>query len=1075
MPELLVSPCAESRLERARAWLRERGRSERLWIVAPTREAAHRIVRDIVAEEGGATFGWEPISQGALVARLAMLPLGRRGLSPASPLALEAVAARVVARLRRSGELGRLDPLADQPGLPRSLAATLVDVRLARLAPGALADAGHPELERLRGAYEDELRQAQLADRADVLLAASEGATPTPTLLLDPWVRTELEAQLLRTLLGQDGLATLPAGDARARSYLGGDAVVVPAAEDSALGRAQGRLFGELGPEQDSDPSLVLLCAPGAGRECVEIARRCLSFAAQGLPFDRMAVVTHGSAAYRPYLSEAFRRARIPLRWSAGTRAPDPAGRALLALLACRAEGLSARAFGEYLSLGVVPTPDDDGAPPPPDARWVAPDEALLPVGAETEAPLTETEQTEETEALDASSTVLAGTLRVPRYWESLIVDAAVIGGRDRWDRRLALLDKRVAYEQGCLDPDDPRVGRLERRRRELQALRAFALPLLDELAALPEAAHWGQWLPLLSDLASRALRAPDRVLQVLGELSVLGPVGPVDLEEVRRVLEPRLTQIRQPSEAREGGVYVAGTDEIRGMAFDVVFVPGVAEHVFPARLFEDPLLLDDARRILGPELRTRSDRYDEERLALRVALGAARRHAVVSWPQVDLERARPQVPSFYVLEIARAARGRLPSLAELKAEASATNATHAGWPAPREPDEAIDVTEYDLAAIRSAARRGAVGALVYLRETNPHVRRALGFRARRWSRKWTRADGLVARGETERAGFAKLAPSVKPYSATALQSFASCPYRFALYALMRLEEREVPEPIDTLDPLQRGSLIHDIQFEVLTRARERGLLPLAHPQALAAVRDLLEEVTEEVAAEYAEELLPAIPRVWEDGVADIRSELHEWLSILHEEGEWEPMAFELSFGLTRGERRDAASTPDPLTLDAGLRLRGAIDLVERDDQERLRATDHKTGRVPATIVTQLRKHGVFRIDGGRVLQPLLYALALEKLYPQAEVVGGRLFYCTRRGEFRRYDVPLDQAGRDAVAQVVRVVRKHLSQGFLPAVPTSGACRWCDYRAVCGPHEERRADRKPHASLQELERLREQP
>ena len=34
---------------------------------------------------------------------------------------------------------------------------------------------------------------------------------------------------------------------------------------------------------------------------------------------------------------------------------PDPSGRALLALLDCAVQGLSARAFAEYLSLGVVP------------------------------------------------------------------------------------------------------------------------------------------------------------------------------------------------------------------------------------------------------------------------------------------------------------------------------------------------------------------------------------------------------------------------------------------------------------------------------------------------------------------------------------------------------------------------------------------------------------------------------------------------------------------------------------------------------------------------------------------------
>ena len=38
----------------------------------------------------------------------------------------------------------------------------------------------------------------------------------------------------------------------------------------------------------------------------------------------------------------------------------------------------------------------------------------------------------------DGDAPVAAGRLRTPRRWESLLVDASVIGGLDRWSRRLA-------------------------------------------------------------------------------------------------------------------------------------------------------------------------------------------------------------------------------------------------------------------------------------------------------------------------------------------------------------------------------------------------------------------------------------------------------------------------------------------------------------------------------------------------------------------------------------------------------------------------------------------------------------
>ena len=1063
MPRLVASHASELRLDAAREWLDARRRDEPVWIVAPTREAASRLVRTVVRE--GATFGWEAVSWGALIARRALLPLGRKKLSAASALALDAVCARVVHRLGIADRLGRFSPIADQPGLPSALARTLHEVRLAELPAGALAEVGHDELEAIRRGFEEELALAQLADRADVFRAAMEGDARA-TVILDPVISSPLEARLAATIAG-DGLITIPLGDERAWRLLSEvcdprESIDEPL--DSSLARARMRLFEPTDSIDAPDESVVIVSAPGPSRECVEIARRCMRAAREGLRFDQMAVVLHTPGPYRPHLVEAFRRADVPLRFTRGTHAPDPSGRALLALLACRQEGLSARAFGEYLSLGVVPELEE-GAPPEARDLWVVPDAEQMPIGLQLPEP------TRDEGALELEAGAVGGTLRVPRDWETLIVDAAVIGGRERWERRLDVLHGRLERERETLDPDDPRREGIARRRHQLLALRAFALPILDVLAELPEHARWGEWLVMLEALTTRAIRHPETVLRVLRELAPLGPVGPVDLPEVRRVLEPRLTQLLQRPTERVDGVFVASTHEIRGAELELVFVPGLAERLFPKRVLEDPLLLDEARLRLPVELPTRSDAMDDERLALRMALGAAKRRVVLSWPDVDLERSRPRVPSFYALEVARAARGELPSFDALKTEAVEASPTHTGWPAPDDPRRAIDAAEFDLATLRDAFRRKEKGGMAYLLDANAHAKRALGFRARRWlSGKWTSADGLVLGPKDPRSKLLERHHAgARPFSATALQAFATCPYRFALYTIFRLETREVPEAIEQLNPLQRGSLIHDIQFETLTRARERDMLPLDGPEAIAKTRALLDAVIDELAQEYAEELVPAIPRVWEESVADMRHDLHEWLSIVAAQ-EWDPVAFELAFGLTRGNRRDERSSPEPVQLHADMLLRGAIDLVERKG-DLLRATDSKTGRVPRYVKADTQ------IGGGRVLQPLLYALALEQLHPDATVQGGRLFYCTSRGEFAVRDVALDTSGRERVHAFLEVVAAHLKRGFFPAAPIEDGCRWCDYKPVCGPYEERRAimkHRKAPSSLQRLVQIRGQ-
>src|SRR5207249_4517640 len=179
----------------------------------------------------------------------------------------------------------------------------------------------------------------------------------------------------------------------------------------------------ELGepPPAAVDGSVALSSWPGEARECVEIARGVQGEAARGVPFDRMAVLLRSPAEYRSHLEEAFRRAAIPVFFARGTTRPDPAGRALLALLACSAERLSVRRFAEYVSLAQVPDP---GAAL--DAPWTPPENDLLPLPAPE--PRAEDDRGD-------------GSPRAPWRWEELLVEASVIGGKERWARRLAGLE----------------------------------------------------------------------------------------------------------------------------------------------------------------------------------------------------------------------------------------------------------------------------------------------------------------------------------------------------------------------------------------------------------------------------------------------------------------------------------------------------------------------------------------------------------------------------------------------------------------------------------------------------------
>jgi ATP-dependent helicase/DNAse subunit B len=311
----------------------------------------------------------------------------------------------------------------------------------------------------------------------------------------------------------------------------------------------------------------------------------------------------------------------------------------------------------------------------------------------------------------------------------------------------------------------------------------------------------------------------------------------------------------------------------------------------------------------------------------------------------------------------------------------------------------------------------------------------------------------------------------MRSYSPTALQHYAECPYKFFLQAIHRLAPREVPEAIDELDPLQRGALIHEIQFDLFERLSEAKLLPITR-QNLDAARKMLDEVIGQVARQFYADLAPAIDRVWEDGIDAIRVDLREWLRRASEDDSgYVPWRFELSFGLSGEAKRqqaDSHSSAAPVGLDCGIQLRGSIDLVERHASGHVRISDHKTGKADG-------EDGQV-IAGGRSLQPALYALVAEKLFRgELKVECGRLYFCTSVGGFTEVIVPLDRYTRDSIAQLAAIIGEALEKPFLPAAPAERQCAWCDYQPICGPYEELRTRRKAKEPLKSLLRLREMP
>ena len=270
--------------------------------------------------------------------------------------------------------------------------------------------------------------------------------------------------------------------------------------------------------------------------------------------------------------------------------------------------------------------------------------------------------------------------------------------------------------------------------------------------------------------------------------------MGPVALNEVLLLLEHLLLLVAvPPASQRYGRVLVAPIDATRGMNFDAVFVPGLAEKMFPRKIVEEPILLDTVREQIGG-LTTNRTRLEEERLALALVAGAADQRICFSYSRLDLDQGRPRVPSFYGLEAFRAAEGSLPDFAELARRAETATNARLGWPAPNDPADAIDDAEYDLALLNRLEERGqeSPGAARHLVTANPFLARALRTRYQRWGKSWTASDGLLSRSETVRAIMAKHTLGLRSYSPTALQELRQVPLPAFLQTIHGLAPREI-------------------------------------------------------------------------------------------------------------------------------------------------------------------------------------------------------------------------------------------------------------------------------------------
>ncbi len=634
-----------------------------------------------------------------------------------------------------------------------------------------------------------------------------------------------------------------------------------------------------------------------------------------------------------------------------------------------------------------------------------------------------------------------------PSGWDRLSARAGIVSGLAAWRKRLA--QAREDREEREYEDD-----------RDLRRYDSLAL-LIERLAAdldsIPTAGSWSAFLDaalkLLDGWIERHELTHQRLERVLGPMARYAP-PPTRDEFLARVRELLASQVYTGGAFGEGRVFVGTIAGARGLRFRRVFLPGLVERAFPALVRPDPLLLDDERLALSAHLRTTHDGQEAERLLFQGAVRAAEERVVLSYPRFDTASGRERVPSSFLLHALEAALGRRVGGADL-ARLALPGATALGRPHPEDAAVAIDRIERDLALVAS----GTPGAGRHLAQPESFLVHSLAQERASWELTLTAWDGIVD-AEASPEALARLRLAGQRSSASAAQGFAECPYRHLLQRGLGLRAWEEPERAYQIEAKDFGTVYHAVAHRLFAELAEQGRLPFAEEdlERLAGrVAELVDEELEGFAAKggimNAALLGPVRVR--------LRSDLEEMLKDQVDEAGGDrafvPAAFEQEF-----EDLEVV-----IAAGASVTFRGKIDRLDLSRKTgQVRVIDYKTGKHFWKREEQFK--------GGRELQLALYNRAAKALYPDRDVAEAVYYYATATGDYKRKACPATPEVDGTLTRVLSTLDDLAVAGIFP--PVADSCTFCDFKSVCGPFRETRAQRKSgDPRLAAFKRLREIP
>jgi ATP-dependent helicase/nuclease subunit B len=296
--------------------------------------------------------------------------------------------------------------------------------------------------------------------------------------------------------------------------------------------------------------------------------------------------------------------------------------------------------------------------------------------------------------------------------------------------------------------------------------------------------------------------------------------------------------------------------------------------------------------------------------------------------------------------------------------------------------------------------------------------------------------------------------------SATSLQTWATCPFRYFAGQVLRLGSLERPEELTMIPALDRGALVHAILEQFIRRVQEEDTLPAAGEPWKEEHRVLLRDIAREAVRGAEERGVTGKRLFWEMEQEAILADLDNFLeedARLREQYGVTPHQLEMRFGSGPGNHAPAVWEAPGLGT---LRFRGVIDRLDLDASGRSALVlDYKTGG--AGFYSGLAKDPV---DRGKCLQLPIYALAVRQALGKGVDVRAAYWFTSARGGFSLLPpqaVSLAEVEKP-FGEAVAVIAGSILQGLFPANPGQGEqnCRYCDFKSLCAVRREVYWERK---------------